>query len=117
MTPDVPHTAQQSISRMGQMARHLPTVDSPTDFFRGYKKPSGFLESGHSNPGTCLCPSVDISVRKLEIMALVKAEERPAYLDLDNAVEVETKLTRALEAVQAHSDRLIAKKESGEIYQ
>lgn len=99
------------------MARHLPTVDSPTDFFRGYKKPSGFLESGHSNPGTCLCPSVDISVRKLEIMALVKAEERPAYLDLDNAVEVESKLTRALEAVQAHSDRLIAKKESGEIYQ
>jgi hypothetical protein len=47
-------------------------------------------------------------------MALVKAEERPAYLDLDNAVEVESKLTRALEAVQAHSDRLIAKKELGE---
>ena len=93
-----------------------PSSDSGQShrFFKS-EKPSGFLESGHSNPGTCLRPSVDISVRKLDIMALVKAEERAAYLDLDNAVEVESKLTRALEAVQAHSDRLIAKKESGEM--
>ncbi|CAK0780923.1 hypothetical protein CVIRNUC_005223 [Coccomyxa viridis] len=47
-------------------------------------------------------------------MAIVKAEERPPYLDLDNAVEVEEKLTRALDAVQAHSNRLQQKQESGE---
>ena len=47
-------------------------------------------------------------------MAIVKAEERPPYLDLDNAVEVEEKLTRALDAVQAHSDRLQQKQESGD---
>ncbi|CAL5221468.1 g3664 [Coccomyxa viridis] len=47
-------------------------------------------------------------------MAVVKAEPKPAYLDLDNAVEVEDKLTRALDAVQAHGDRLKEKTEAGE---
>ena len=46
-------------------------------------------------------------------MAIAKFEERGAYLDLGNAVEVEDKLTRALDAVQAHSDRLKEKKEAG----
>lgn len=46
-------------------------------------------------------------------MAIVKAEATPAYLDLDNAVEVEEKLTRALDAVQAHSDRLKQKASLG----
>ena len=46
-------------------------------------------------------------------MALVRVEGKPAYLDLDNAVEVEDKLTRALDAVQAHSDRLKEKTEAG----
>ncbi len=48
-------------------------------------------------------------------MAVVKAEPKPAYLDLDNAVEVEDKLTRALDAVQAHGDRLKEKTEAGEV--
>lgn len=47
-------------------------------------------------------------------MAIVKAEERPPYLDLDDAVEVEEKLTRALDAVQAHGNRLQQKQESGD---
>ncbi len=49
-------------------------------------------------------------------MAIVRAAEKH-YLDLDNAVEVEDKLTRALNAVAAHSDRLKEKKEGGAFMQ
>lgn len=47
-------------------------------------------------------------------MAIVQVELKAAYLDLDNAVEVEDKLTRALDAVQAHGDRLKEKEQAGE---
>ena len=46
-------------------------------------------------------------------MAVARVDDKSAYLDLKNAVEVEDKLTRALDAVQAHSDRLKEKKEAG----
>ena len=46
-------------------------------------------------------------------MAIVQGKGKAAYLDLGNAVEVEDKLTRALDAVQAHGDRLREKEEAG----
>ena len=49
-------------------------------------------------------------------MAIVTAEAKAAYLDLDNAAEVEDKLTRALDAVQAHSDRLKEKTEGSGVH-
>ena len=52
-------------------------------------------------------------IPSVHAMAVARVDDKSAYLDLKNAVEVEDKLTRALDAVQAHSDRLKEKKEAG----
>ncbi len=78
----------------------------------GYRSPDSWT-SGVTGTATTETSDLEDDIPCFLAMAIAKAEERGAYLDLGNAVEVEDKLTRALDAVQAHSDRLKEKKEAG----